>query len=174
MARNVEIRPERPTDIDAISRITELAFRSHPYSEQTEQFIIEALRRSGALTVSLVAVLDAQVVGHIAFSPVSFSDGSTDWYGLGPLSVSPEFQRRGIGQALVRAGLSELRALGAKGCVLVGDPGFYGRFGFRSDPCCTFDGVPQQFVLSLPLDGNAQACGRVIHHAAFAARGPKT
>ncbi len=169
----VEIRPESPTDIEAIFRVTEMAFRSHPCSQQTEQFVVDELRRSGALTVSLIAVLDGQVVGHIAFSPVSLSDGSTDWYGLGPLSVAPEHQRRGIGQALVREGLSQLRVLGAKGCVLVGDPGYYRRFGFRSDPCCTLDGVPQEFVLSLPLEGNPQACGKITHHPAFAACGPE-
>jgi putative acetyltransferase len=170
MSVDVIIRPERPDDIEAISTVTEMAFRTCPYGEHTEQFIIEALRRAGALSVSLVAELDTQVAGHIAFSPVEISDGSSDWYALGPVSVVPELQGQGIGQALVNAGLAELRSLGAAGCVLVGEPGFYGRFGFRSRPELTMDGVPQEVVLSLPF-GEHSAAGKIVHHPAFAAHG---
>jgi putative acetyltransferase len=173
MERSVDIRPERVTDVQAIASITEHAFRVHPFSQHTEQFIIEALRQSGALTISLVAEVSGQVVGHIAFSPVQISDGSPGWYALGPVAVTPSFQRQGIGQALVHAGLQELRRLGARGCVLVGEPGFYGRFGFRSDPRCTMEGVPQQYVLSLPLGNHPQAVGQITHHAAFHARAPE-
>jgi putative acetyltransferase len=171
MEGSVDIRPERVTDIHAIAGITEQAFRVHPFSQHTEQFVIEALRRGGALTVSLVAEISGQVVGHIAFSPVQISDGSPGWYALGPVAVTPSFQRQGIGQALVHAGMQELRSLGARGCVLVGEPDFYGRFGFRSDPRCTMEGIPQQYVLSLPLGNHPQAVGRITHHEAFHARG---
>jgi len=170
MLQNVTIRPELPGDVEAISRITELAFRSHPYSNNTEQFIIDELRRSGALSISLVAEIDKQVVGHIAFSPVEISDGSRNWYALGPVSVTPDLQGQGTGQALVKAGLDALRAREAGGCVLVGDPGFYGRFGFHNRPECTLDDVPQEFFLSLTLD-NHSATGKVKHHAAFSAQG---
>ncbi len=170
MIENPTIRPERPGDIAAISRITELAFRFHPHSNQTEQFIIEALRRAGALSVSLVAEVEGEVVGHVAFSPVEFSDGTANWYALGPISVAPELQRQGIGQALVHAGLDALRALGAEGCVLVGDPGYYERFGFRSRPDCTMHGVPQENVMSLAL-GQRHAAGEITHHPAFGAQG---
>lgn len=171
MTHPIRIRPERPSDVQAISRITELAFRSHPHSQRTEHFIIEALRAAGALTVSLVAVQGAEeVVGHIAFSQVAISDGSTDWYALGPIAVTPGHQGQGIGRALVDAGLAALRDLDAAGCVLVGEPDFYGRFGFRSDPVCTMDGIPQAYVLSLPFKGR-QAVGTIGHHAAFQARG---
>ncbi len=169
---NMNIRPESSADIEAIARITEHAFRSHPYSQHTEQYIIDALRRAGALTVSLVAELDGEVVGHIAFSPAYISDGSTDWYALGPVAVTPALQKRGIGQALVNAGLRAIGELGAHGCVLVGDPGYYERFGFRSDPVCTMNGIPQEYVLSLPLNGHPQAAGVLTHHAAFHASGP--
>lgn len=171
---SVNIRPERKEDIDAIARITEQAFQSHPYSQHTEQFVIAALRRSGALSISLVADVDGQVVGHIAFSPVQISDGTPDWYALGPVAVAPAFQRQGIGQALVRAGMQTLQHLKARGCVLVGEPSFYERFGFRSNPCCTMEGVPQQYVLSLPLGIHPQAAGQITHHEAFGARGPLT
>lgn len=170
---SIDIRPECEEDINAIASITEEAFKSHPHSQHTEQFVISALRRSGALSISLVAEVDGQVVGHIAFSPVQISDGSTGWYALGPVSVYPSFQNRGIGGALIEAGLQKLQRLGARGCVLVGEPGFYGRFGFHSNPSCTMEGVPQQYVLSLPLGGHPQALGQITHHAAFAARGPQ-
>ena len=166
MSVDVIIQPERPDDIEAISTITEMAFRTCPYGEHTEQFIIEALRRAGALSVSLVAELNAQVAGHIAFSPVEISDGSSNWYALGPVSVVPELQGQGIGQALVNAGLDELRNLEAAGCVLVGESGFYGRFGFCSRPELTMDGVPQEVVLSLPFGKNS-ATGKIVHHEAF-------
>jgi putative acetyltransferase len=168
MSVDVIIRPERPDDIEAISTITEMAFRTCPYGEHTEQFIIEALRRAGALSVSLVAELDTQVAGHIAFSPVEISDGSSGWYALGPVSVVPELQGQGIGQALVNAGLDELHSLEAAGCVLVGEPGFYRRFGFCSRPELTMDGVPQEVVLSLPFGKNS-AIGKIVHHEAFGA-----
>lgn len=170
MSQNITIRPEKSGDIEIIAHITELAFRSHPYSNQTEQFIITELRQADALSVSLVAEIDSQVVGHIAFSPVIISDGSQNWYALGPISVTPEFQRQGIGQALVNAGLDALRSLRAEGCVLVGDPGFYGRFGFRNRQECTLAGVPPEFFLSLPL-GLHPAVGNVTLHAAFSAHG---
>ena len=172
MALKLDIRKEHAADVDMIASITEQAFRTHPFSQHTEQFIIAALRRSGALAVSLVADVDGQVVGHIAFSPVQISDGSSGWYGLGPVAVAPEFQRRGIGTALVRAGMEELRRLGAKGCVLVGDPAFYERFGFRNHPSCFMGGVPQQYVLSFPVAGYPQAVGAITHHEAFHTRGP--
>jgi putative acetyltransferase len=166
----IVIRGELDSDIDAISEITKAAFASHSHSHQTEQFIIDALRAAGALTISLVAEAGNTVVGHIAFSPVSISDGSPDWYGLGPVSVAPDLQGQGIGKSLIHEGLSSLRALGAKGCVLVGEPGYYERFGFRSRPDLAVDGVPQEYVLALPF-GESGTNGTVMFHEAFAATG---
>jgi putative acetyltransferase len=162
------VRDERPSDVEAIGRVTRAAFADHPMSRQTEHFIVNALRAAGALAVSLVAEEDGEVVGHIAFSPVSLSDGSRGWYGVGPVSVAPERQRRGIGQALVRAGLDRVRGLGGRGCVLVGDPAYYRRFGFKSLARLTHQGVPQENVLALPL-GEERAAGAVTFHQAFAA-----
>jgi putative acetyltransferase len=108
------IRHETTADLEAISEVTRAAFRTLPISNQTEQFIIIALRSAGALTLSLVAEIGGKVVGHIAFSPVTISDGSLDWYGLGPISVLPEYQKQGIGKSLVHEGLSLLKALGGK------------------------------------------------------------
>lgn len=164
------IRDELPADSEAIAAVTRAAFADHPHSQQTEQFIVDALRRAGALTVSLVAEEDGGVVGHVAFSPVVIGDGSAGWYGLGPVSVLPARQGQGIGQALVRQGLARLRALAAGGCVLVGEPAFYGRFGFAHEPALRLAGVPPEYFLALPLAG-PPAGGEVRFHAAFGATG---
>lgn len=167
---NMIIRNEMKSDVEVISEVTKAAFEGHPYSNQTEQFIVSALRATAALTISLVAEVGGKVVGHIAFSPVTISDGSRDWYGLGPVSVLPEYQKQGIGKSLIQEGLSLLKALGAKGCALVGDPQYYERFGFRNLPDLTLDGVPQEFFLALPFD-EEKTQGVVVFHPGFAARG---
>ncbi|MFO1401709.1 MAG: N-acetyltransferase [Steroidobacteraceae bacterium] len=164
------IRSETPADESSIEQVTRRAFQSHPHSHQTEQFIIRALRAADALAVSLVADDGGRVLGHVALSPVTVSDGAVGWYGLGPISVEPEYQRRGIGRALMERGLAELRRRGANGCVLVGDPAFYTRFGFKSNPALAVDGVPQEFCLSLVL-GSSPARGNVQFHSAFQAEG---
>jgi putative acetyltransferase len=164
----MEIRNETKSDSVVVSEVTKAAFENHPHSNQTEHYIVNALRAANALTVSLVAELEGRVVGHIAFSPVIISDGSQDWYGLGPISVLPEFQRQGIGKALIREGLSILKSMGGKGCVLVGDPGYYERFGFRNYPELVYEGIPQEYVLALPL-GEQEARCVVTFHPAFGA-----
>lgn len=160
------IRPETAADVDAIDRITRAAFQHHPHSDQTEHQIIARLRAAGALTLSLVAVQDGQVIGHAAFSPVTFSAGSTDWYGLGPIAVAPRSQSQGIGAALVLQGLDLLRARGAAGCVVLGEPAYYSRFGFAHRADCVFAGVPAPYFQALAF-GNTNASGEVAYHAAF-------
>lgn len=170
MALKIIVRNEKPSDIDAISEITSAAFENHPYSHQTEPLIIHTLRAAGALAVSLVAEVEGSVVGHIAFSPVTVSDHSSGWYGAGPVSVLPALQRQGIGKSLIREGLSLLKASGAKGCVLVGDPGYYKRFGFRNLPELTLADVPQEYFLALPF-GENRTRGVVVFHEGFSAHG---
>jgi putative acetyltransferase len=162
------IRNEMESDISGITDVTRAAFEHHPISHQTEHFIITALRAANALTISLVAEVEGKVVGHIAFSPVTISDGSRNWYGLGPISVLPPCQRQGIGRSLMQEGLCRLKALDAEGCVLVGDPAYYERFGFKSLPELTHEGVPQEYVMALPFDGN-KARGVVEFHPSFGA-----
>lgn len=169
-AMTILIRRETDADIGAISDITRAAFENHPYSHQTEPFIVAALRKAGALAVSLVAEEAGRVVGHVAFSPVTMPDGCRGWYGVGPLSVTPARQRQGIGTSLLDHGLAALHALGAKGCVLVGDPAYYQRFGFRSYPGLVVDGVPPEYVLALPF-ADSPSRGRVRFHDGFAATG---
>ena len=109
MNRAIIIRNETDSDVDAITEVTIAAFQTLEISKNTEHFIIETLRAAKALAVSLVAELDGRVIGHIAFSPVTISDGTQNWYGLGPVSLYPEYHRQGIGKALVKEGLLRLR-----------------------------------------------------------------
>lgn len=148
------IRDESPSDVTAITAVTVAAFAPLAISSHNEQVIVEALRAAGALTVSLVAEADGQVVGHIAFSPVVMSDGTPGWYGLGPVSVLPARQRHGIGGALIRAGLARIEALGARGCCLVGHPEYYGRFGFVNPAGLAFPGVRPEVFFALSFDGH--------------------
>lgn len=160
------IREETAADIDAISAVTRSAFANLAISQQTEHLIIRSLRAAKALAVSLVAECDGRVIGHVAFSRVAISDGSPDWYGLGPLSVLPEMQRQGVGKELVGQGLSRLRKVGAAGCCLVGDPQYYERFGFRSQTGLIYEGVPEPYFMALPF-GSAIPQGTVEFHTAF-------
>ena len=157
------IRKETVADIEAITEVTIAAFKTLPISNQTEQFIIKALRSANSLTISLVAEIDERVVGHIAFSPVTISDGTKDWYGLGPISVLPEYQKQGIGKSLIYEGLSSLKELGGQGCALVGDPNYYKLFGFKNFPELVHEGVPPEVFLALPFNENVPQ-GTVVFH----------
>ncbi len=106
MNPKIVIRSETDADVNAITEVTVAAFKTLKISHHTEQFIIAALRAAKALTISLVG------------------------YGLGPVSVLPEYQRQGIGKALIQEGLSRLKEMNAQGCCLVGHPDYY---GFKAD-----------------------------------------
>ncbi|MCK7505128.1 MAG: N-acetyltransferase [Desulfobacterales bacterium] len=108
------IRNETISDIAAINEVTIAAFKNLAISNQTEQFIINALREANALTISLVAEIDGKIVGHIAFSPVTISDGAIGWYGLGPVSVLPEYQKKELGNPLSVKGCRYLKSWAAK------------------------------------------------------------
>jgi len=170
MTPKIVIRDETDADVDAIRDVTISAFKPLAISHHTEQFIIAALRAARSLTLSLVAEVDGRVVGHIAFSPVAISDGTRDWYGLGPLSVLPAYQRQGIGKALIEAGLSRLNGLNARGCCLVGHPEYYRKFGFRNVPGLVLEGVPQEVFFALSFDGHVPL-GTVTFQEAFKADG---
>ena len=145
------------------SRIYDPGYQHHP-----EQFIIAALRIAKALTISLVAEVDGRVIGHIAFSPLTISDGTQNWYGLGPISVLPEYQRQGIGKALIQEGLSRLKAMNAQGCCLVGHPDYYRKFGFKNMPGLVHEGVPQEVFFALSFGGHTPQ-GTVAFHEGFKA-----
>ena len=162
----MKLRGELPGDKGAISAVIEAAFTGAPHSDGSEAGIVERLRVGDALTVSLVAEDDGQIVGHIAFSPVMIADGTLAWFGLGPVRVLPERQRSGIGDALVRAGLEQLRRAGAAGCVVLGDPAYYSRFGFGHDPDLTYP-VPMPEAFQQLRFSGPHPTGEVIYHTAF-------
>ena len=168
--QKILIRDETKYDAAVITEVTVAAFESMEISNHTEQFIIEALRSARALTLSLVAEVDGRVVGHIAFSPVAISDGTNNWYGLGPVSVLPEYQRWGIGKALIQEGLSRLRKLSAKGCCLVGHPQYYRKFGFENVTGLVHAVVPEEVFFALSFDGCFPQ-GNVTFHEGFKANG---
>ena len=166
------IRPERPSDTAEISSLTYAAFLNHPQHTPgalpTEHKIVDALRDANALTISLVTKDDGLLVGHVAFSPVCISNEDQGWFGLGPVSVLPERQRKGIGSALIRKGLELLKERGARGCVLVGDPAYYSRFGFRACDNLVLEGVPPEVFLYLAFGGE-NPTGTATFHDAFGA-----
>jgi len=172
MTDKVVIRSETSADVSAIADVTVAAFKTLAISNQTEHFIVAGLRAARALTVSLVAEADGCVVGHIAFSSVTISDGTLNWYGLGPVSVVPEYQRRGIGSALIREGIARLKDLGARGCCLVGHPEYYGRFGFQNVRGLALPGVPEEAFFAMSFDGHMPR-GIVEFHEGFKAEGPQ-
>lgn len=162
------IRPETPKDTAAIRTLTDAAFVGVEHSSQTEGAIVDALRAADALTVSLVAEQDASIIGHVSFSPVLINGADAGWFGLGPVSVSPSLQRGGVGSILIKEGLDRLATHGAQGCVVLGDPDYYGRFGFRSDHALRYGDVPPVYFQSLVLGGEP-ASGEVTYHAGFEA-----
>ena len=162
----MRIRLERPEDHAAIRAVTAAAFGGSSYGHNGEADIVEALRADGALTVSLAAEAEGEIVGHVAFSPVAITTAEGDWYGLGPISVAPDHQGRGVGAALTREGLQALEALKASGCVVLGDPGYYGRFGFKSDPALRYGPDPSPYLQRLVMRGPAP-CGEVRYHPSF-------
>ncbi|MDO9486727.1 MAG: N-acetyltransferase [Actinomycetota bacterium] len=165
----LKLRDEQAADIAAIARVTIAAFADEPHSDQTEQFVIAQLRARGELTLSIVATIDEQVVGQITASPVQISGGQTEWYGLGPLSVEPALQGIGVGSALMHEALVRLRAIGAQGCVLLGDAAYYSRFGFQVRPELTYPGGPPEHFQAIRLLGDF-AHGVVTYSPAFQAQ----
>ena len=153
----LQLRHETPDDMAAIEAVTVAAFAEAAHTSHTEQFIVCALRAANELTLSIVAEDDGQVVGHVALSPVTITDPqgrqAEGWFGLGPISVLPPRQGQGIGSRLMEQALSELRAMRAAGCVLLGEPAYYGRFGFQAHAGLQLPGVPPGYFMALALHG---------------------
>lgn len=166
---SIKIRKEQPNDIQGIHEVTITAFLEAPHTDHTEQFIVKALRDAGALTISLVAEDEENILGHLALSPITISDGSDNWYGLGPISVLPSEQGKGIGSKLMNSAINELNNIGAKGCVLLGDPNYYHRFGFKPMGGLVLPDVPAEYFQALVLQGGLPQ-GNVTYHEAFSAK----
>ncbi|MDH4149904.1 MAG: N-acetyltransferase [Betaproteobacteria bacterium] len=167
---DIQISNESSGEAEQIHRITEQAFLNAPHADHTEQYIVDTLRHAGALTISQVAKVDGEAIGHVAISPVTLSSGAPGWFGLGPISVLPEYQGRGVGSSLMKSSLAALEAMGASGCVVLGDPGYYGRFGFKVVDGLVYPGVPAEYFQALSFSDEFPR-GEVSYHEAFSAQG---
>ncbi|EOQ73187.1 N-acetyltransferase [Acinetobacter pittii] len=163
---NIIVRDEEITDIEAIEKLTKAAFQNAEHSSHTEHFIVNSLRTQGQLTISLVAIEDGSIIGHVAISPVEMSSGEIGWYGLGPISVHPDKQGCGIGSLLMNKSLQKLKQLGAQGCVLLGEPSYYSRFGFKNYPELILPNVPSEYFQAVTFSGNIPKAS-VKYHEAF-------
>ncbi|MDR0183821.1 GNAT family N-acetyltransferase [Lysobacter arvi] len=161
------IRTETHDDHAAIRELLGEAFAESDGKGRIEQRIVDELRRDGELSLCLVADIDGRIAGVAVFSPVAI-EGANAWYGLGPVAVAPRDQGNGVGTALIRAGLAELGDRGAAGCVVLGEPAYYARFGFRNDGELRYADAPPEYFLSLPFKDDG-AKGDVRYHPSFSA-----
>jgi putative acetyltransferase len=164
----MEVRAEKPEDVEAIRRVNVAAF-----GRESEADLVERLR-GVAFTFSFVAVESGQIVGHIFFSPVELEGGCADdslVLGLAPVAVLPSYQRQGIGTLLIQQGLKECTRLGGKAIVVLGSPTYYPRFGFtpkKKGLGCEYP-VPDEAFMALELvSGALEGCiGTVKYHSEF-------
>lgn len=152
MIEDIEIRPENSGDEQAIHDVTAMAFKPKAYSDGTEAQLTYDLRKSGDMTLSLVATKAGEIIGNVMFSPVTIANEHSNWFGLGPVSVHPDFQGLGVSSQLINQGLAQLKSEGAKGCALVGDPKYYSRFGFKNDGSLSYGDTPAHNVMRLSFD----------------------
>lgn len=167
MALDFSVRGEQPADFAAIRDLTRRAFATLPQASGREPAIVDGLRAVGALPVSLVAVAGSAIVGHAAFSPAQPQPAAEGWYALGPISVEPEFQRRGIGRAPIAHGFEALKALGAHGCILVGNPAYYSRVGFAAAPQFSRAADFADYFMLAGFDGTMPQAPLGFHEAFF-------
>lgn len=149
------IRHETPADFDAIHELTSIAFKPMAFSDGTEADIIRTLRADGDLAISLVAEENGEIIGHVAFSPITIDGSHGGWFGLGPIAVKPERQRQGIGRVLIAEGLRLLDEQDASGCALIGNPHIYSRAGFGRDGQLKYQDLDTKFVQRIVLRGAA-------------------
>lgn len=162
----MHIRSETAKDVAAIHKLLAGAFETAPHSQQTEHLIVDALRDNGTLSLSLIAEESGELVGCIAFSPIRINGRECGWFGLGPVAVAPDRQGLGIGSELVQSGIRQLRSRHAHGCVVLGEPEYYARFGFAPLPDLTLEGVPGKYFMARPLVDEIPA-GKVDYDPAF-------
>jgi len=163
------IRDQTADDFAAVHELVIVAFKTLPVACGREQFIMDALWNTGAATVALVAEDGGEIVGQAAFSKVTIGGRDVGWHGCGPVAVLPTRHKQGIGSALMRTGLERLRALGSKGCVVVGDPNYYKRFEFANTAEMFVPGVPPQYFMAIGFEG-AMPKGEVKFDKAFEAK----
>ena len=146
------------------------AFAQAPHADGSEHLIINALRQAGQLSLSLVAEREGTLLGQVTVSPVTISNGAAHWFGLGPVAVLPKYQGQGIGSSLIQVALRQLRSGGAAGCVVLGEPSYYGRFGFRADSRLIYPAAPPEYFQLLAF-APAVPQGIVSYQQAFTVPG---
>ncbi len=161
------IRRELDIEVADISRVTEAAFRDRDYAGGDEQVVIDRLSNAGDLSLSLVAIDDDDLIGQVTFSPATNEDQSDPWFALGPISVKPNRQGQGIGTALIHEGLAQISDQGALGCILTGNPAYYGRFGFSLVPELAPAREPGEFFMLKTLNGNRPTSPFEFHPAFY-------
>lgn len=160
------VRAETPADIDAIRTVNNAAFGG-----TEEAALVDALRDDGDLLLSLVAEVGTDVVGHVAFSrmQVEQDGGAAPAIALAPVAVRPEHQRKGAGTTLVQSGLKQLAGRGETLVFVLGEPEYYGRFGFKTGPAARFvSPYAGPYFQSLMLSARAPSSGAVRYARAFA------
>ncbi len=159
------IRAENPADVAGIRNVVEKAF-----PKPLEARLVDQLRADGNSMISLVAVDDGNIIGHVQFSDMSAPFKAL---GLGPVSVMPDRQRCGIGSQMIRAGLKSAAEAGWEGVFVLGNPKYYQRFGFSSDRARGFDSPYSgpHFMLLALIGGHASTTGKASYAPAFAALG---
>ena len=170
LMKTLIIRDQIEADFTAVHELVIAAFKTLPIACGREQFLMDELWRSGAATVALVAEEDGMVVGQAAFSKMLVGGADVGWHGCGPVSVLPERHKQGIGSALMREGLNRLRALGSKGCAVVGHSDYYPRFGFAATDAMRLPDVPPEAFMVIRFDGDMPS-GEVEFDKAFATAG---
>ena len=132
---NISIRQEEARDVADIRELVDVAFKPMWFSDGTEAELVDRLRSAGDLYLSLVAVTGInQIIGHVGFSPTTIDGLDYGWLQMAPVSVLPDYQLKGVGSALIQAGISALITRGVAGVAVVGNPVYYERFGFRNIP----------------------------------------
>ena len=158
-----KIRQEIEGDEAAITQVVSRAFEGKSYADESDAKLVDALRDAGALVLSLVATHKGQIIGQVALSPATIGEGR--YLCVGPLSVLPDHQRKGVGTALMGHALGVAQVYGRDGVVLQGDLKYYARFGFETFPSVAFAGEGAQFIQVLPWGGTPS--GEVKFHPVF-------
>lgn len=168
----ITIRPETPREAPIIEALIMTAFKDHPHQDPNkgcvEHLIVYKLRQANALPISLIALDQHSIVGHIAFSPITIDGTDQQWFALAPVAVLPSHQNQGIGTQLIEAGLALLKERNADGCVVLGEPDYYQRFGFLPQNSITIDNAPQNYFMAQSFTGAELPKGLAQFHPAFA------
>lgn len=162
----LKIRSELPTDIAEIRTLITAAFTPAPHYIGAEADVVDLLRKTGDMALSLVAEKAGKILGHVAFSPVLINGKASTWLGLGPISVPATYRKQGVAAALIKEGVKRVKNLNASGCVTMGRLRYYKDFGFTNHVGMHLTGAPTKDFLALSFDDGFPS-GEVLFSKAF-------